>query len=212
MTSTITSERTLTFREELEEQRWDDHRYYHQSYINQALHLFSAVCFLATYVLIPINPVAAAFFGWVVAMWSRQIGHFFFEPSGYDEVNKATFAHKEAIKVGFNLQRKVILLVAWLAVPGLIYFVPAVRQASEGFTNSTDYAHNVAVVWLWLAAVGLVGRSLYLALTRNLQTGVVWFTKILTDPFHDIKMYHRAPLHLLRGELIDPMNHVKSGH
>ena len=53
MTSAITSERTLTFREELEEQRWDDHRYYHQSYINQALHLFSACCFLATYVLIP---------------------------------------------------------------------------------------------------------------------------------------------------------------
>lgn len=211
MTSSITSERTLTFREELEEQRWDDHRYYHQSYINQALHLFSACCFLATYVLIPINPVAAAFFGWVVAMWSRQIGHFFFEPSGYDAVNEATFAHKEAIKVGFNLQRKVILLVAWLAVPALIYFVPAVRAASEGLTGSTDYAHNVAVVWLGLAAVGLVGRSLFLAITRNPQTGLVWFTKILTDPFHDIKMYHRAPLHLLRGELIDPMDHVKHG-
>ena len=29
-------------------------------------------------------------------------------------------------------------------------------------------------------------------------------TKILTDPFHDIKLYHKAPLALLRGELIDP--------
>jgi len=29
-------------------------------------------------------------------------------------------------------------------------------------------------------------------------------TKILTDPFHDIKLYHRAPLHLLKGQLIDP--------
>jgi hypothetical protein len=29
-------------------------------------------------------------------------------------------------------------------------------------------------------------------------------TKILTDPFHDIKLYHRAPLHLLRGRLIVP--------
>ncbi len=28
--------------------------------------------------------------------------------------------------------------------------------------------------------------------------------KILTDPFHDIKIYHKAPLALLRGELIDP--------
>jgi hypothetical protein len=32
----------------------------------------------------------------------------------------------------------------------------------------------------------------------------VWATKILTDPFHDIKLYHKAPFALLRGELIDP--------
>jgi hypothetical protein len=33
----------------------------------------------------------------------------------------------------------------------------------------------------------------------------VWLTKILTDPFHDILLYHKAPLYLARGELIDPM-------
>ena len=38
----------------------------------------------------------------------------------------------------------------------------------------------------------------------NVRTGLVWATKILTDPFHDIKLYHKAPLHLLRGQLIDP--------
>jgi hypothetical protein len=32
----------------------------------------------------------------------------------------------------------------------------------------------------------------------------VWMTKILTDPFHDLKLYHKAPLFLLKGELIDP--------
>jgi hypothetical protein len=29
-------------------------------------------------------------------------------------------------------------------------------------------------------------------------------TKILTDPFSDIRFYYKAPLYLLRGELIDP--------
>jgi hypothetical protein len=43
---------------------------------------------------------------------------------------------------------------------------------------------------------------------RNVPTGLVWATKILTDPFHDVKLYHRSPLHLLRGQLIDPMIHV----
>ena len=39
---------------------------------------------------------------------------------------------------------------------------------------------------------------------KDVQTGLVWVTKIVTDPFHDIKLYHKAPLYLLRGELIDP--------
>jgi len=37
----------------------------------------------------------------------------------------------------------------------------------------------------------------------------VWATKIVTDPFPDIWLYHKAPLHLLRGELIDPMMHAQ---
>jgi hypothetical protein len=43
------------------------------------------------------------------------------------------------------------------------------------------------------------------------QTGLVWCTKILTDPFHDVLLYHKAPLALLRGELLDPMHHVRAG-
>ena len=88
----------MTFLQELEVQRWDDHRYYHQSRINQSLHFLSAISFLTSYVLLFINPIAAAFMGWIVAMCSRQIGHFFFEPQGYDEVNQATNEYKEEIK------------------------------------------------------------------------------------------------------------------
>ena len=47
-------------------------------------------------------------------------------------------------------------------------------------------------------------RTVQLFFMRDVQTGLVWVTKILTDPFHDIKLYYKAPLHLLRGELIDP--------
>ncbi|HEV7633585.1 MAG TPA: Mpo1-like protein, partial [Steroidobacteraceae bacterium] len=92
----------------LRSQRWDDHRYYHHSRINQSLHLLSATSFVAAYALLIINPVAAALVAWLVAMTSRQAGHFFFEPKGYDEVNQATHEHKEDIKVGYNLRRKVV--------------------------------------------------------------------------------------------------------
>ncbi|MGD8571361.1 MAG: DUF962 domain-containing protein, partial [Gammaproteobacteria bacterium] len=103
----------MTFYEELQQQRWDDHRYYHQSRVNQALHLLSAMSFLSAYVLLFINPVAAVLMGWIVAMCLRQVGHFFFEPKDYDKINQATHEHKEQIKVGYNLRRKVVLLSIW---------------------------------------------------------------------------------------------------
>src|SRR5262245_59189528 len=87
MKGSTNRESDLTFAEELQQQRWDDHRFYHQSRVTQSLHLFSALCFLATYALLPFNPIAASLLGWVVAMWSRQIGHFFFEPKGFDHIN-----------------------------------------------------------------------------------------------------------------------------
>src|SRR5215813_546668 len=51
------------FLQALRVQRWDDHRYYHHSRINQALHLVSALSFLSAYALIFTDPVAAALIG-----------------------------------------------------------------------------------------------------------------------------------------------------
>ena len=66
--------------------------------------------------------------GWLVAMVSRQAGHFFFEPKGYDQVNHATHEHKEDIKVGYNLRRKVVLLAIWALSPaGAVVQPHAVR-------------------------------------------------------------------------------------
>src|SRR5262245_50248360 len=94
----------------LREQRWDDHRYYHHSRINQSLHLVSAISFLCAYAIVFWDPAAAALIGWLISMTTRQAGHFFFEPKGYDHINQATHEHKEDIKVGYNLERKVVLL------------------------------------------------------------------------------------------------------
>ena len=47
------------FLETLRVLRWDDHRYYHHSRINQALHLVSAISFLCAYLLVFKKPVDA---------------------------------------------------------------------------------------------------------------------------------------------------------
>ena len=43
-----------------------------------------------------------------------------------------------------------------------------------------------------------------LFITKDVETGAVWVTKVLTDPFHNIALYYKSPLALMRGELIDP--------
>ena len=193
------------FFQALELQRWDDHRYYHHSRINQTLYLVSAVSFLTAYALMFTDPVAAALVGWLVAMTSRQIGHFFFEPKGYDEANQATHEHKEAIKVGYNLRRKVVLLTIWALSPLVLYFEPSLWGLLEARPGLPGFLQNVAVLWLSLGAAAVVFRTLQLFFLKDVLTGLVWFTKILTDPFHDIQLYYKAPLHVLRGELFDPI-------
>jgi hypothetical protein len=186
----------------LEEQRWDDHRYYHHSRINQSLHLLSAISFLCSYVLIFTNPVAAALVGWLFAMVSRQVGHFFFEPKGYDEANQATHEYKEAVKVGYNLRRKVVLLSLWALLPLALLGDPSLLGLLD---PRQGYLRNLSVSWIALGLGAILFRTAQLFIVTDVTNGLAWMTKILTDPFHDIKLYHRAPLQVLRGELYDPI-------
>jgi hypothetical protein len=199
----------MSFLEELAAQRWDDHRYYHHSRINQSLHLVSAIGFVVAYGLLLVDPASAAILAWCFSMTTRQAGHFFFEPRGYDQVNQASDEYKESIKVGYNIQRKIALLGAWVAIPGVLWLQPSVFGLIEPATDFGGFVHDVGIAWLALGAAGLLFRVLQLTVQRGALTGLAWMVKILTDPFHDIWLYHRAPLALLRGELIDPMQHVR---
>jgi hypothetical protein len=199
----------MGFREALRTQRWDDHRYYHHSRINQTLHLASAISFVCAYILVWTHPVAAVLLAWLFGMTSRQIGHFFFEPRDYDEVNRATHEYKEDVKIGYNLQRKVVLMALWALSPLVLCFDPTLLGLFEPHTDLSTFVQHVAVMWIAIGIGGLLFRTVHLFYIRDVQTGLVWMTKIVTDPFHDIKLYYKSPLYLLRGELIDPMMHAR---
>jgi hypothetical protein len=192
------------FFNQLSVQRWDDHRYYHHSRINQSLHLLSAISFLIAYGFLFIDPAVSALIAWLVAMVSRQSGHFFFEPLGYDEVNQATNEHKEAIKVGYNLRRKIVLLTVWATSPLLLLIDSSMFGLFEVRPGFDGFVHNTGLVWLWIGVGGLVFRTVHLFFLKDVRAGLVWMTKILTDPFHDIYLYYKAPFALMRGELIEP--------
>ena len=193
----------------LREQRLDDHRYYHHSRINQSLHLLSAICFLVAYVLLLVDPALAAILAWCVSMTLRQAGHFFFEPRGYDHVNEASDAHKEAIKVGYNIRRKVVLMATWALIPLLLWWQPSLGGLIDPAVGAAAFVHDVGIAWLALGVAGLLLRVGQLWVAQGALPAWAWAAKILSDPFHDIALYYKAPLHLLRGEWIDPMSHLR---
>ena len=190
------------FFSELKVQRWDDHRYYHHCNVNRSLHFFSAMSFLCAYAVAFSNPALAALIGWLVAMTSRQIGHLFFEPRGYDQVNQATDEYKEEIKVGYNIKRKLVLLALWAASPLLLVADPTLLGLFTPHADAGEFITHVGEIWLVVGLAGIAFRSVQLFFLKDVQTGLVWATKIATDPFHDIKLYHRAPLELLQGRRI----------
>jgi hypothetical protein len=186
------------FKDQLREQRWDDHRFYHHSLVNQSLHFVSAATFIVAYAIVWREPALAALLAWGVAMTSRQAGHFFFEPRGYDDVNACTHEHKEAIKVGYNLARKVVLMGLWAATPLLLWLDPTMLGLFQPHSGAMDFLRHLGLLWLGLGVGGLLFRTLQLFVIRDVETGLVWATKIITDPFNDFRLYSRAPGQLLR--------------
>ena len=163
----------------------------HQQPHQQTLHLISPSALWWPMCRLWNEPVLSALIAWLVSMTSRQAGHFFFEPKGYDHVNQATHEHKEAIKVGYNLRRKVVLMALWAGTPLLVWAEPGVFGLFEPHTSGTEFIRQVGTLWLALGVGGLLFRTVHLFFIADVKTGLVWMTKILTDPFHDIKLYYR---------------------
>jgi hypothetical protein len=198
------------FLELLAIQRWDDHRFYHQSRINQTLHLISAISFLCAYALLFVDPATAALVAWGVSMTTRQAGHFFFEPRGFDQINQVSDEYKEEVKVGYNMRRKVVLLSVWGLLPLALWFFPSMGGLIEPATDTKGWLHDVGMAWLSLGVTAVLLRVLQLWVKEGSPVpGIAWATKIITDPVWDILQYYKAPFYLLKGELLDPMPEVR---
>jgi hypothetical protein len=148
------------------------------------------------------EPALAGLVGWL-AMLTRQTGHFFFEPNGYDAVNDVSNEYKESVKVGYNQTRKIVLLLVWGSAPLVLYAFPTLFGLIDAPAGQFDYIRHVGAIWLAIGFGGGLVRMTQLFVTRDVTTGLVWVFKVLTDPFHNIALYWKSPLKLLRGELID---------
>lgn len=66
-----------------------------------------------------------------------------------------------------------------------------------------DFLLHVGAIWLFVGIGGGLFRMVQLFITHDITTGLVWVCKVLTDSFHNIALYYKSPLALLRGELIE---------
>jgi hypothetical protein len=186
------------FRAQLKEQRWDDHRFYHHDLINQSLHFVSACTFITAYALLFVDAALASLLAWGVAMTSRQAGHFFFEPRDYDEENGVSHEYKEEVKVGYNLMRKYVLMGLWLAIPVVLAVSPTLFGLLDRPEGVMGFLRHVGFGWLFFGVSAILFRVAQLWIERDLETGIVWATKIVTDPFSDFRLYRSAPARLLK--------------
>ena len=151
------------FLEALRTQRWDDHRYYHHSRINQSLHLVSAISFLCAYVL----RLHGSGRGGADRLAGRD-DHPADRPlllraaRTTTTVNQATHEYKEEIKVGYNLQRKVVLMAIWALSPLPLYFDPTLFGLFEPHADASDFMRHVALIWLVVGLGGLLFRTVQL--------------------------------------------------
>src|SRR5262249_15511372 len=110
--------------------------------------------------------------------------------------------------VGYNLQRKIVLLSIWALSPLVLYVDPTLLGIFKPHATNGEFIRHVAQIWLVLGIGAVVFRVVQLFFIKDVRAGLVWASKILTDPFHDIMLYWKSPFWLMRGQLIDPMTHA----
>jgi len=154
--------------------------------------------FLCAYVMAFSDPAMAALIGWLIAMTTRQVGH---SSSSRAATIRSTMHRRLQGRDQGRIQHPSASSCCSLSGPPRFSFWFSIQRCS-GSSSPCRYAEfirHVGEVWLVVGLAGIAFARSSCSSSRIFdRTGVV--TKIATDPFHDIKLYHRAPLHLLAGK------------
>ncbi|MCP9439315.1 MAG: aminotransferase class III-fold pyridoxal phosphate-dependent enzyme [Nitrospira sp.] len=164
-----------TFYAEVMRRKHDDHVASHSHPLNQLLHLLSSSVFIYCYVLI-FTDLATAVTASLAALFVRQFGHAVIEPPCHD---------KEELLLGFNTPNKTMIVTAYCAIP----IANMLGADAWSWSALLDKWPAIAQQWWGLTLVVVLGRVAYLAWLHDVRTSMIWFVKLVTDPFTDIKAY-----------------------
>ena len=80
----------------------------------------------------------------------------------------------------------------------MLYAEPSLFGLFTPHAGAAEFFDHLGLLWLVLGIAGLLFRVVQLFVVRDVQTGLVWAVKILTDPFNDFLLYHRSPSRLVQ--------------
>jgi glutamate-1-semialdehyde 2,1-aminomutase len=164
-----------TFYTEVMRRKHDDHLASHSHPLNQLFHLLSSTVFIYCYVLI-FTDLTTAVSSSLAALFVRQFGHALVEPPCHD---------KEELLLGFNTPNKTMIVLAYCLIP----IANIIVASSWTFAALMEIVPAIAQQWFGLTLVVVFGRVAYLAWLHDFRTSMIWFIKLITDPFTDIKAY-----------------------
>ena len=172
-----------SFYKEINRRKEDDHLASHSNLINQFFHLLSSTTFIYCYAVAFTDLTRAMFLG-LAALFVRQFGHAILEPPCHD---------KEALLLGFNTRNKTLIVAGYFLIP----LIQLMHAGSFSLAAIESMAPTIALQWfLWTLAV-VFGRVALLIWKHDFRTSMIWFVKLITDPFTDILAYYESLTKLL---------------
>jgi glutamate-1-semialdehyde 2,1-aminomutase len=172
-----------TFYAEIMQRKHDDHVASHSNLINQFFHLLSSSVFIFCYIFIFFDLTQAMCIG-LAALFVRQFGHAILEPPSHD---------KEQALLGFNTRDKSFLVAGYLLLPA----AHLVKAGSVSLSALMSIVLVVAHEWFFLTAAVVLGHITFLVWKFDFRTSMIWFIKLITDPFTDLGAYYDCVFKML---------------
>jgi len=166
----------------------DDHRYYHHSRVNQALHFVSATSFVCAYADGVPDPAMPALIGWLVAMTTRRWatssssrGH------TIRSTRPPTITRKKSSR--YNIKPKLCCSPCGPASPLLLVLESDAARGLRTPMPCAELVRHVGELWLVVGLAGIAFRAIQLFVLKDFQTD--WLGhQDRHRSFHDIKLYH----------------------
>jgi glutamate-1-semialdehyde 2,1-aminomutase len=163
------------FYAEVMRRKQDDHHASHSDRMNQLLHLASSSVFIYCYVSVFADLTVAMCLG-LASLFVRQFGHAVLEPPCHD---------KEQTLLGYSTRNKTIIALGFLFIPA----VAIARAEVWSFAALKQGLPLVAEQWFAWTVVVVGGRVAYLIWKFDFRTSMIWYVKLVTDPFTDVIAY-----------------------